>query len=367
MKRIGLTSFALALFVAASPAAHSSVIVGETEVHASIHSQPYIRLSRDAGGESAWSDEPYSWTTADGRVLNQGVTDSDGHAIVSRVEGVRNYILDTVNMSWTYRVDDACWNRKAAEFGGCVRPLDSVNKVTQRLDDEERAKQEARTELRERALERYHEAAATNSDELSWLGPLPMQWSDEAYRSRQSALYKSIERDFEEWKPDDLAAFTCKSPQQFGPVPNQHAVIEYLAQGQPGNTQGRTWAALVEAARKGNWMARFQIYAALGHGHGGDLTRIYRRLQLGEWLEANHVGPLYSSFMKALGATGYFGGQSPSGDSLPYVYAALHGSYSAMDSVGRTLSFADDETKQAVGKRMRDCAREMLPVLFGTK
>ena len=80
-----------------------------------------------------------------------------------------------------------------------------------------------------------------------------------------------------------------------------------------------------------------------------------------------NVGPLYSSFMKALGATGYFGGQSPSGDSLPYVYAALHGSYSAMDSVGRTLSFADDETKQAVGKRMRDCAREMLPVLFGTK
>lgn len=331
--------------------------------------QPYLRMTRDSSGTMAWSDEPYRWMTHDGQVLHQGVTDKNGHAVVAQQSGVGRYALDTVRMRWEFEVDSACWTRKAKHFERCAILVDTANKFEQEYAEQERARREQAEAAHQRALERYQQQATTNSDELAWLGPLPPNWSDEAYTRKLIEVTDKVKSDLAGLSPQDvdLTQFECKLPQQFGAVPDQQAVIDYVAEldtVSDAKAKTDTWHALVEAARKGNWQARFQVYRALGSRTGDDLVEQYRRLQLLEWLQAQRVGSVYSEFLDALAGSGYFDGNGPSADAPPYVFAALHGSYSSMDRVGTALSASDDPKAQAIGKAMRDCARQAMPALF---
>ena len=331
--------------------------------------QPYIRMSRDTGGTLAWSSEPYRWMTHDGQVLRQGVTSKNGHAVVAQQSGVSRYALETVQMRWEFEVDTACWTRVAKHFERCAILVNTVNKFAQEYAEQERAKREQAEAAHQRAVEHYQQQAAANSDELAWLGPLPSNWSDEAYQKKLMDVTDKVKSDLVELKPQDvdLTRFECKSPQQFGAVPDQQAVIDYIAglnTVSDAEAKTNTWPALVEAARKGNWQARYQVYKALGRRTGDDLVGQYRQLQLLEWLQAQRVGSVYSDFVDVLADSGYFDGNGPSADAPPYVFAALHGSYSSMERVGTALGASDDPKTQAIGKSLRDCAHQAMPVLF---
>ncbi|QVN20586.1 hypothetical protein [Burkholderia pyrrocinia] len=347
----------------------ASCIAGATTAAPAADKTPryYLSLSRDGGDQMPWSDEPYSWTTHDGKVLQQGVTDAKGRAAVARQPGETRYSLDTVNLRWDYTVDDACWTRRGADFGHCVKTVDTVDKVAQRRADEDRAEQDAARARRDAALARYRAAAAANDDELAWLGPLPAEWSKDKVQQQLDDVYGKIKHELDNLGDADIdvSRFVCKSPDQIGPVPDQQAVIDYLGSlREPGSTTRAQWKALVEAARQGNWLARLQIFLALGARPNDDLVATYRRTQLMAWLQANHVGALYTYYLNALAATGFFEGRGP-GDASPIpLYAAMRGSYSAMKRAGDRLMLDNDPKIQAIGKRMSDCAMQMMPVLF---
>ncbi|KVZ42292.1 hypothetical protein WL18_18395 [Burkholderia ubonensis] len=326
-----------------------------------------LSLSRDGAGKLPWSDEPYSWITHDGKVLREGVTDANGRAAVARQAGETRYALDTINLRWNYMVDDACWARQGADFGRCVKMVDTVDKVSQRREEEERAEKEEAKTRRDAALARYRKAAAANDDELAWLGPLPAEWSVDDASHQIGDVFHKIEHDLDTMSAADVdvTRFVCKSPDQIGPAPDQQAVVDYLdSLRTPGTTTRQQWRALVEAARKGNWLARLQLFLVLGSRPQDDLVSQYRRGQLMAWLQANHVGAIYTYFLSQLAATGFFEGPSPGPSSPIYLYAAMRGSYSAMKKAGDALAGDDDPKTRASGERMRDCAVKMMPVLF---
>lgn len=327
----------------------------------------YLSLSRDGAGKLPWTDEPYSWITHDGKVLRDGVTDANGRAAVARQAGETRYALDTINLRWNYTVDDACWARHGADFGRCVKMVDTVDKVSQRREEEERAEEEEAKTRRDAALARYRKAAAANNDELAWLGPLPAEWSSDDVSNQIGDVYHKIEHDLDTMSATDVdvTRFVCKSPDQIGAAPDQQAVVDYLnSLRTPGTTTRPQWQALVEAARKGNWLARLQLFLVLGSRPHDDLASQYRRVQLMAWLQANHVGAIYTYFLSQLAATGFFDGPSPGPSSPIYLYAAMHGSYSAMKKSGDVLARNDDPKIRESGERMRDCAVKMMPVLF---
>jgi len=326
-----------------------------------------INLTGDSGSEIPLSSEPYSWTTHDGKVLSQGVTDDKGHAAVARQAGETHYVLETVNTRWIYTVDNACWARRDAAFARCAKLTDAVNLVAQRMADDAHDEQAAAARRRDAALARYRAAAAANDDELAWLGPLPAEWSRDDVQKQLDDVYGKIKHELDNLGDADIdvSRFVCRSPDQIGPAPDQQAVIDYMSSlREPGSTTPAQWTALVEAARKGNWLARLQIFVALGSRPKDDLVSVYRRIQLMGWLQANHVGALYTYYLGELAATGYFEGPGPGATSPIPLYAAMHGSYAAMKRAGDSLMARDEPDVQAIGKRMHDCALQMMPVLF---
>ena len=213
----------------------------------------------------------------------------------------------------------------------------------------------------------YRAAAAANDDELVWLGPLPAEWSRDDVQKQLDDVYGKIKHELDNLGDADIdvSRFVCRSPDQIGPAPDQQAVIDYMSSlREPGSTTPAQWTALVEAARKGNWLARLQIFVALGSRPKDDLVSVYRRIQLMGWLQANHVGALYTYYLGELAATGYFEGPGPGATSPIPLYAAMHGSYAAMKRAGDSLMARDEPDVQAIGKRMHDCALQMMPVLF---
>jgi hypothetical protein len=245
---------------------------------------------------------------------------------------------------------------------GFVQPAHAADPPAQESDAQKRAQTEQGEARHQEAIARYRKAAAANNDELAWLGSLPAEWSDEDFRKRFDEVSDKIKRDMMGTEDRDASRFVCKSPEQFGPAPDWQAVVDFIgADASPTRAQ---WQALVEAARKGNWQARFQVFLALSRGRGGDLVSRWRALQLMEWLQEHHVGGLYAYFMDAIAASGYFDGRGPRDDAPVYVYAAMHGSYSAMMRVGEKLMDDDDPKAQEIGKSMRECAQKMMPVLF---
>ncbi|KVH36357.1 hypothetical protein [Burkholderia cepacia] len=326
-----------------------------------------INLTGDSGSEIPLSNEPYSWTTHDGKVLSQGVTDDKGHAAVARQAGETHYVLETVNTRWIYTVDNACWARGDAAFARCAKLTDAVNLVAQRMADNARDEQAAGARRRDAALARYRAAAAANDDELAWLGPLPAEWSRDDVQKQLDDVYGRIKQELDNLGDADIdvSRFVCRSPAQIGPAPDQQAVIDYMgSQREPGSTTPAQWTALVDAARKGNWLARLQIFVALGSRPKDDLVSVYRRIQLMAWLQANHVGALYTYYLGELAATGYFEGPGPGATSPVPLYAAMRGSYAAMKRAGDSLMARDEPDVQAIGRRMHDCALQMMPVLF---
>ncbi|KVL58152.1 hypothetical protein WT01_17620 [Burkholderia cepacia] len=326
-----------------------------------------INLTGDSGSEIPLSNEPYSWTTHDGKVLSQGVTDDKGHAAVARQAGETHYVLETVNTRWIYTVDNACWSRGDAAFARCAKLTDAVNLVAQRMADNARDEQAAAARRRDAALARYRAAEAANDDELAWLGPLPAEWSRDDVQKQLDDVYGRIKQELDNLGDADIdvSRFVCRSPAQIGPAPDQQAVIDYMGSlREPGSTTPAQWTALVDAARKGNWLARLQIFVALGSRPKDDLVSVYRRIQLMAWLQANHVGALYTYYLGELAATGYFEGPGPGATSPVPLYAAMRGSYAAMKRAGDSLMARDEPDAQAIGRRMHDCALQMMPVLF---
>ncbi|WP_420211750.1 hypothetical protein ACN8ZM_31645 [Burkholderia aenigmatica] len=325
-----------------------------------------INLTRDSGSEIPLANEPYSWTTHDGKVLAEGVTDDKGRAAVARQAGEAHYVLETVNTRWIYTVDNACWTHRDDAFARCAKLTDAVNLVAQRMADNARNDQAA-AKRDDAMLARYRAAAAANDDELVWLGPLPAEWSRDDVQKQLDDVYGKIKHELDHLGNADIdvSRFVCRSPDQIGPSPDQQAVIDYLSSlRKPGSTTPAQWTALVEAARKGNWLARLQIFVALGSRPKDDLVSVYRRIQLMAWLQANHVGALYTYYLGELAATGYFEGPGPDATSPIPLYAAMRGSYAAMKRAGDALMAEDEPEAQAIGKRMHDCAVQMMPVLF---
>ncbi|MCR5897425.1 MULTISPECIES: hypothetical protein [Burkholderia] len=335
--------------------------------HAETKPTTHYAINLTGDSEIPLSSEPYSWTTHDGKVLSQGVTDDKGHAAVARQAGETHYVLETVNTRWIYTVDNACWARRDAAFARCAKLTDAVNLVAQRMADDTRDEQAAAARRRDAALARYRAAAAANDDELVWLGPLPAEWSRDDVQKQLDDVYGKIKHELDNLGNADIdvSRFVCRSPDQIGPAPDQQAVIDYMSSlREPGSTTPAQWTALVEAARKGNWLARLQIFVALGSRPKDDLVSVYRRIQLMGWLQANHVGALYTYYLGELAATGYFEGPGPGATSPIPLYAAMHGSYAAMKRAGDSLMARDEPDVQAIGKRMHDCALQMMPVLF---
>ncbi|MBP4046803.1 hypothetical protein [Chromobacterium violaceum] len=329
--------------------------------------KPYLGLSEDSGGTVPIRDYPYQWKTADGQVLVHGLTDKQGLAVVAQRAGVSEYQLETAVIRASYHVEAECWQRPAKDFTVCARLVSNVIKA----EEEEEAKRRSDAlEAAQRAKHRQEEYVrlrASGADELGWLGPLPESWSEDQARQKGMALMERLKSDLDGLKPQDYAleGFQCRAPQDFGPVPGMSALRALFADSHHGRASD-AWPGVVQAAREGNWMARFQLYKELGERKADELSLAdeYRRLQLMEWLLDKNVGSIYSNFMDELAGSGYFDGSSPPPQSPIYVYAGLRGSYSTLDRVGKALLASEDRAARSAGQKMRDCAHQAMPELF---
>ncbi|MDR0779115.1 MAG: hypothetical protein LBF16_00245 [Pseudomonadales bacterium] len=332
-----------------------------------------LRLCQDEECEHPLAGEPYQWWASPDKVLNKGLADDQGYVAVTRVEGVERYVLETISFKLEVQIDAACW--ESGDLDACGNLL-SLNthfgfEDTQSLarENAEKAQQQAaEDQQQQQRLEAYRHAAAANDDALSWLGPLPAQWSDEVFAQRATATVEAITADIKKFNPKEIYQFTCKKPDQFGPTPNAQAVKDYyrLTSDHPDESLNgeEVMKHLAEAAKAGNWQARHALYQELGRYRQYDLALAWRWLQLREWMLARKSGLLYLEFINELAGSGYFDGPVSLERHPAYVLAALRGSYTAMDQVGAALKYDSDKRLQTIGKQMVDCAHRWMPELF---
>jgi hypothetical protein len=194
---------------------------------------------------------------------------------------------------------------------------------------------------------------------LSWLGALPAGLRVEILSDRMGRVLQSVRNDLSTTsRADD---FICKTPAQVGPVPMMDAVERYI-DGMPESASDQAiLIGLDDAARRGNWLARVQLYAWLSEYAGEDLVLGYRQIQLMEWMQKQRIGALYAFFGEDLAASGYYS-DSP-GDQITGIdiYAAMHNSYPAQNKVGKQLVSSGDPSKVSLGKKMLACASGSLP------
>ncbi|MED5595479.1 hypothetical protein [Janthinobacterium sp. P210006] len=313
-------------------------------------------------------DDPYTWSTAGGKQLAQGVTKADGRAYLKGEEGEEHYVLKTVSMRWQLKVAAQCWQGAPDAFLGCVQ----LGKTTSRYDEEQEmlklAEQQKEVRMQAR-IAAYAVAARANDDELAWLGRLPPSWTLDGYGKRLLGIGDKIARHIADAVPQDgpdARQFVCRAPAYYGPVPEQALVEAWMAL--PGDARtlrtGPAWDALVAAGGKGNWMARLELYYALSNGKVSELSLLeqYRIVQLMEWLHKNRVGGLYSYFSAAIPAEpGSNHNAAWRRQDQVFLYSALLGDYHQQYRMGNVLQRDADPALVAAGKAMQVCAQAAMP------
>ena len=333
-------------------------------------STPAVQLCEDgAECKVPLASEPYQWMSADGQVLESGVTDKAGNAQVTRSANVSRYVLETLNRRWEYEVADQCWD---AAFQSCIkfvaaRAIDGFDDPAsiRKRDAEKAAAVEDKNAQEREVLRIYAEAAKSNQDPLAWLGPLPKAWPADDVRARWRRTTEQVAdeiRAFAESK-EPLEKFQCKRPAEYGQAPDEAAVQRFLTEYRANSVSAATWDALMEAARKGNWQARWFVYADIKDSlHNSDnLALQYRLLQLKEWLVSQRLGPVYAEFEDAVAASGMGNGIGREYASPGYLLAAFRGSYTSMAGVGRIMEGNPSSEIQSEGRAMVACAKANLP------
>ncbi|KAB8061199.1 hypothetical protein GCN74_05725 [Janthinobacterium sp. FT14W] len=295
-------------------------------------------------------DEPYTWSTAGGRQLAQGVTKADGRAYLKGEEGQDTYILETLSMRWTFLVPARCWQETPAAFQSCLQLKQSAS----RYDIEQDAAKLAREKDQQARAAAYVLAARANDDALAWLGKLPPQWSMEEHARRLLSIGDKIQRHIasglRQGDPE-VREFACKPPTAYGALPQQQAVLAYQLQPSPKLHAGAVWDQLLAAAAEGNWMARLEVHDALAERKVSELSYVEqaRLVQLMEWLHRREIAGLYSFFSARTF------GHGATQDRVAGL-AAMQGSFLDQRTVGTLLLEEDDPALVAAGRRMLDCA-----------
>lgn len=310
-------------------------------------------------------DDPYTWSTADGKQLTKGVTKTDGRAYLKAEEGEETYVLETVSMRWTFTVPARCWQEAPAAFQSCLKLKQSASQY----DIQHDAEKLAREKDQQAKAAAYVLAARANDDALAWLGRLPSSWTLEGYGKRLLGIGDKIARhiadEVKEGGPD-ARQFVCRAPDYYGSVPDQGAVEAWM--GSPADVRkvraGPAWNALVAAGEKGNWMARLELYYALSSANVSELSLLeqYRIVQLMEWLHKKKVGGLYSYFSAAIPVAP--GGNRSAAwrrQDQVFLYSAMLGDYDQQFRMGNVLLRETDPALVEAGKAMQACSRAAIP------
>jgi hypothetical protein len=192
---------------------------------------------------------------------------------------------------------------------------------------------------------------ATSKDPYAWLGPLPSKLDDRGLEQRWERLVGQMR---EETRAIDVRRFVCRNPTEVGSVPMMTNVVRYV-DNLPASQDDKGLAdGLLEAAARGNWLARTLLFSALREAD--DMATGYRAVQLAEWLHRHRLGQLYAD-MEGIGlmADDYEGsfGHDP---SRFLSTAAMHHDYIAQARIGGALTESDDPELVAAGGRMLTCA-----------
>ena len=198
---------------------------------------------------------------------------------------------------------------------------------------------------------------SSGTDPLAWLGPMPDKPSPEMIEKRSGDLFLNLRRTTgKDVNPKD---FVCKAPSEVGPIPNMDAVDRYLLSWPDSRGNPELLEGLHEAALQGNWLARSQIFSLVIDSRAANLKTRYRQLQLAEWMYQQRLGPVFTWYIDALAASGYFGPQADL--SGMDTFAAFHNSYPAQERAGKSLMRSEDPALVAIGQAMRDCAANASP------
>ena len=195
-------------------------------------------------------------------------------------------------------------------------------------------------------------APVTSKDPLSWLGPVPSKLSDSSIMRRWIELGDKVRKDVVD--TDGVNNFICKTPADVGPVPMMDAVERYMDGAPDSRYDEQLMRGLYQAAAKGNWLARVQLFHVLSNVN--DEKAGYRALQLAEWMQKKKLGQLYAVIGKEVMASGYYSDLPGVSITRFDMAAAMQQSYVAQDEVGKALSKSDDPALAAVGRKMLACA-----------
>ena len=313
-------------------------------------------------------DDPYTWSTVGGKQLAKGVTKADGRAYLKGETGEENYVLKTVSTRWQLKVAARCWQDAPETFVGCVQLSNTTSRYEEEQEVIKLAEQQKEVKMQAN-IATYAVQARANDDALAWLGRLPSNWTIDSYGARLLRIGDKVAAQIagalKEGGPD-ARQFVCRAPDYYGPVPEQAAVNAWMAAPRAvrGARSGPAWDALVAAGKKGNWMARLELYYTLSSENVSKLSLLeqYRIVQLMEWLQQKQVGGLYSYFSASMpAAPGNSRSDSWRIQDQATLYAAMLGSYDSQNSQGRILQADAAPSLAAAGKRMRACAEAYLP------
>ncbi|QIL80086.1 hypothetical protein G7047_09365 [Diaphorobacter sp. HDW4A] len=336
-----------------------------------------IHLGRLPGAPSSWPVDTYRWLVGEEKVVYRGDTTRAGSVGITRQPGQTRYRLETSSFKMEYEIADACWALDEEAFQGCIKPLTPLpTDWWKEVDTHRNVREQAENERKEEQR-RYDRAVAANEDEFAWLGTLPQHWRNPGINFSEISQKLRV---FDQMDVNVLK-FTCRSPEQIGPVPHQAAVTRYLRSAQQVRTwlftrelafQGKVswdaktqyleaqklWSDLLLAAQHGNWMAVFLATRALSKTQSADPIVSARISQLQGWMIRHEVADFY------LDESGLFDLPYPSDKATRlFNYLALNGSYTAMLHAGTLLKNAADPGKQTIGRRMHECVRRMAPSL----
>lgn len=202
---------------------------------------------------------------------------------------------------------------------------------------------------------------AVSSDTLGWLGPLPIVVNEKIASEAFNRVFKRMRMMMEREMREDvnLKDFVCLRPAEVGHVPQQQVLEKFVAGWPNSRSSSTSLAALITAARQGNWLARSWLFSYMLE-YTTDPVLNYRRSQLMGLLLNDKAGILYS-FMSSFYSASGSGGRNGNEPDVFETYAALHNSYSAQYKVGQYLRHSNVPAEADAGKRMVSCAMNALP------
>jgi hypothetical protein len=286
---------------------------------------------------------PYRWLNKDQKIINTGVSDKNGHAIIQPQPGVEHYYLLLVSgYQFPVSIDKQCWQQSQNAFESCIH-IGVAERSPELIAEENKADEERNKKLANKKLSVDWVYDEIKPEQINAMVDSFLSEHDAWWQKNQLEVKAQIDAD----------SFNCI---KLNPALVKKAPVDALNQIRDLGDANKTRNAYINAAKKGNWIAASRLtIEMLNNEDWESATPVIA------WMMHHKVPTAYNRMAELIDATNSYESGSLSAQTKATIeslvwHGAMLGDPSSQHKIAQMY-----QNKKSLSRLALTCATEQRP------